>query len=81
MRYDYRCQTCTEIFEVRYSLNNPPRAIICPVCGSGDTHKLIICPAISIRWRDPRSSEDAGRMRNKFIPSVSQERAEDFGGR
>lgn len=81
MRYDYQCQDCTEIFEVRYSLNNRPRAVVCPVCGSGNTRKLIICPAISVQWKDPASSEDASRMKHKFMPSVASQTAEDFGGR
>lgn len=29
-RYDYRCRTCDSRFEVRRSLEEPERAVVCP---------------------------------------------------
>jgi putative FmdB family regulatory protein len=83
MRYDYRCRDCAEVFEVEYSPVNPPIAVQCPTCGSGNTQKVIMCPAICINWRDIRSAADVAGVTPKFIPPARRrprETADDFGG-
>lgn len=72
--HDYQCLTCLEIFEVRYSRDEKPIAVNCPVCESGDTHKLIAMPATSIWWRDPLASSDASGLTPRFKTGVSKRR-------
>jgi putative FmdB family regulatory protein len=86
MRYDYQCNACTEIFEVKHPMNFKG-VVLCPVCESGDTHKIILsCAAIKFAWRDPRSSSDALGLKPKYLgavnrrPSRPTETASDFGG-
>ena len=87
MWYDYQCNTCTEIFEVKHPMDFKG-VVLCPICESGDTHKIILsCAAIKIAWRDPRSSSNAAEMRPKYLgavqrqrPSRPRETASDFGG-
>lgn len=84
MKYDYRCRDCTEIFEEDYPIGEPPPVIQCPVCKSGRTQKMIVCPAIYINWKDVRSSGDVSGVTPKFLPPAKRqpkETAEDFGGR
>jgi putative FmdB family regulatory protein len=45
--YDYRCQKCGEVTEVRHHFDEPgPRA--CPHCG-GELTKLISAPALQFK--------------------------------
>ena len=87
-QYDYRCEKCTEIFEVAHPMSGPVGILKCPVCGTGEIHKIFLqVPAIRIWWQDARSSPtgDASGMMPQFMPSVRnkralQETADSFGG-
>ncbi|HEX9258936.1 MAG TPA: zinc ribbon domain-containing protein [Acidimicrobiales bacterium] len=39
-RYEYRCRTCDEVFEVRRSMSEAPATVPCPQ-GHADTVKLL----------------------------------------
>ena len=81
--YDYQCEDCAEIFEKQHPMSGPLYPIQCPVCSSGNVHKVIICPAITVAWRDPRSSSDVSGLIPKYHPPARgrpHETAEDFGG-
>lgn len=62
--HDYRCETCAEIFIARYSNNNRPIAVLCPVCGSGLTKKLISMPAVKVWYKGP--CEDMAQASPRF---------------
>lgn len=87
MRYDYICNTCAEIFEIRHPMDFKG-VVLCPVCESGDTHRIFLsCAAIKIAWHDPRSSSDVSGLKPKFLGAVNRQRpsrptetAGDFGG-
>jgi putative FmdB family regulatory protein len=72
--HDYQCLTCLEIFEVRYRRDDKPVAVTCPICNTGDTHKLIAMPATSIWWRNPLASSDAAEMAPRFRTGVKNKR-------
>ncbi len=81
--YDYRCEDCAELFEKRHPMAGPEYPVQCPVCQSGNVHKVLFCPAITVNWRDPRSSSDVSGLRPKYIPPAQgrpRETADDFGG-
>lgn len=68
--HDYLCAVCDEIFEMHYSRDDKPRYVICPVCNSGDTRKIIVAPSTRIWWKDPRSSSDVSGLTPKTLRSV-----------
>lgn len=73
--HDYQCRTCCELFEVRYRRDEKPLAVLCPVCGSGDTGRMIATfPLTRIWWADARSSVDAAQMKPRWLGSVSKGR-------
>ena len=43
-RYDYRCQACGHVFELRQSYSDPPTAS-CPQC-KGDARRLLHMPQV-----------------------------------
>jgi putative FmdB family regulatory protein len=65
--HDFRCASCAEIFEVHYRRDKRPGYVICPICGSGETQKLIAAPAIGIRWRNAAASSSAADMVPKYL--------------
>lgn len=44
-RYDYRCESCGECFEVMKSMKDSDTPEACPECGS-PAKKLISCPTV-----------------------------------
>ena len=82
-RYDYQCDECSEIFEEEHPMSYEG-PVICPVCGTGLTHKVIIqTPGIWVYWKDARSSSNVTLP--KYLRPVSRKRREeespeDFGG-
>lgn len=65
--FDYRCEECAEIFEVRYGRDEKPFAVTCPVCDSGRTSKLISMPTTRIWWKNPKASSDASGLTPKHL--------------
>ena len=51
MYYDYQCQDCNELFEIRHSMDYKG-LVQCPICNSYNTNKLVIVPAIVFNWKD-----------------------------
>lgn len=50
MLYDFRCDSCNAVFEVRRSLSDE-KAEQCPECASMQTHKIIVqTPQIEVGW-------------------------------
>lgn len=80
--YDYQCEKCAEVFEATHSMNFKG-VTVCPICGTGETHKVFLqCPGISIWWKDANTSPtgDASGMRPKYLAATKRETAADFGG-
>ena len=73
--HDYICKLCAELFEVRYGRDEKPVAVLCPICGTGRTNKIISVPALRIWWKDALSSEDASRMAPRFQKAVQNRAA------
>ncbi|MCK5643675.1 MAG: hypothetical protein KAJ19_22940, partial [Gammaproteobacteria bacterium] len=49
--YDYRCETCSEIFVTRLEMGKEKPLVECPVCGSFVTKRIYISvPALSVKF-------------------------------
>lgn len=49
--YDYRCETCSEIFVARLQMGKEKPLVECPVCGSFVTKRIYISvPALSVKF-------------------------------
>ena len=58
MVYDFICNGCGEMFEVERRIDKRDNAATCPICGSDDTHRVIVSvPAIKLNWYGPALSE------------------------
>lgn len=55
-KYDYMCDTCGKIFEVRLPFGSGDTAVSCPACGNGSKRVLTTAPAINFHWWNPYSS-------------------------
>jgi len=88
--YDYICHDCAEIFETNHSMQFAG-VVQCPVCSSGRTRKIVLSsPALSIWFKDARSSTSCESLRPKFRgaihrkprerPEVTQATAASLGG-
>ena len=78
--YDYQCEKCTEIFEVAHPMSGPVGILKCPVCGTGEVHKVFLqSPGIFIWWRDARTSPtgDASGMQPIYLRAVKNQRHEE----
>lgn len=59
-KYDYRCEECTELFEVDLPMGGEKPAVECPICGSCSTVKVYIAvPALRIDF-GPNHVGDTG---------------------
>lgn len=46
--YDYQCEKCENVFEIKRSINDVS-SVICPDCNNEKTRKLISIPAITFK--------------------------------
>jgi putative FmdB family regulatory protein len=63
--YDYICQKCRHVFEVRHRMTFDGE-VLCPACTGNETTKLISAPASVLDWRQSESVHNSTRFR----PSV-----------
>jgi putative FmdB family regulatory protein len=74
--HDYICEECDQLLDVRYRRDEKPVAVTCPICGSGNTHKLISAPAVKIWWKNAAASNDSSEMTPKYRPPIRNRAAQ-----
>lgn len=60
--YDYQCQQCRNVFEVRHGMTFSGK-VLCPACAGTEADKLISAPASVLDWRQSESVHSSKRFR------------------
>ncbi len=76
--YDYKCQQCGKVFEVRHGMTFSGE-ILCPACAGNETVKLISAPASVLDWRLSESVHNSTRFRSS-VPHRALRRKEVANG-
>ena len=73
--YDYRCNDCSEVFDEKHPMDFKG-VVICPICLSGDTHKLVVMPAVKLDWKDTRTRlrNPADQLARRYRGSIGKEK-------
>ena len=78
MLYDFLCNTCLKVFEVRRKLADES-AVICPKCACKDTRKVFLTtPHIEVSWRRSLGLGHSGQIslapvKNKVFRAVRKQ--------
>lgn len=74
--YDYICEECEEVFEVNLSrdiIKKRP-VVICPICDTGNTRRIIVMPATTLKWWNSMASEGVNDVHKRHRSAVRHKR-------
>lgn len=77
--YDYTCEECEEVFEVSLSteLVKKRPIVICPICDTGNTRKIIVMPATTLKWWNSMASDGVNDVHKRHRGSIRHKRRRD----
>lgn len=66
--YDYVCEECEEVFEVNLDRELVKRrpVVICPICDTGNTRKIMVMPSTTLKWWNSMASDGVNDVHKRY---------------